>query len=106
MKSRRHVVTVKRPTKTLGTLGEEQGQPEIVMANWPCSIRTLTGAEQERARQNGVVASYSIEGYWTPDKQLDETCFLSYGTRTINIAQVEDVDFNGQKMRLLCGENK
>lgn len=102
----RHIVNVMRPTKSKGTLGETQGEPEVVMRNVPCSIKTLTGTEQERARQNGVTATYKVEMYGDPSKPIDEKCFLQMGTRTLNVSQVEDVAFNGVQLVLLCGENK
>ncbi len=106
MKSLRHVVKVMRPTKNEGSLGELQGNPEVICNQWPCSIDALSGNEQERARQNGVTATYKIEGYGNPDKPFKETDWLELGERKFNIANIEDVQLNGVKLKLLCGETK
>lgn len=106
----RHVVRVLRPTKATGSLGETQGKPEVVFQRWPCSIRTLSGKEQETARQTGADAQYEIEGYGDPRKPIDESCYLELEsggtTRTFHVAFIDDEDLNQVKLRLLCGENK
>lgn len=106
MKNMRHRVNVMRPTKATGSLGERQGQDETVCENWPCSITTLSGKEQETARQNGADAQYSIEGYGDPKWKDLEKCYLQFGERRFHIAFVDDEQMNGVKLRLLCGENK
>jgi hypothetical protein len=103
---RRHIVNVMRPTKTTGTLGETQGTPEVVCKDWPCSIKTLSGKEQQTARQNGADAIYEVEGYGDPKWEKLEECYLQFGERKLNIAFVDDENQNGIKLRLLCGENK
>jgi head-tail adaptor len=102
----RHVVNVMRPTKAKGTLGETQGTDKTVMKNWPCAIKTLTGNEQEDARQNGATANLEVSGYGNPGNPFKETDYLQFGERKLNIAFIDDVNQNGIELRLLCGENK
>lgn len=106
MKNMRHVVNVMRPTKATGTLGELQGQPEIVCEKWPCSIKPISGNESESARQNAPGATFAVEGYGDPKWKDLEQCYLtggSIGERRLNIAFVDDENLNGVKLRLLCG---
>jgi head-tail adaptor len=102
----RHRVDVMRPTKATGTLGQKQGQDETVCKAWPCSIKTLSGKEQETARQTGADAQFEIEGYGDPKWTDLEQCYLQFGERRLNIEFVDDEQQNGIKLRLLCGENK
>lgn len=102
----RHRVNVMRPTKASGSLGETQGNPIAVCPDWPCSIRTLSGKEQESARQTGADAQYEVEGYGDPKWTDLEQCYLQFGERRLNIAFVDDELQNGIKLKLLCGENK
>lgn len=105
----RHVVNVMRPTEAVGDLGELQGQPVVVCKDWPCSIKTMSGKEQETARQNGADAQYSVEGYGDPKWTNLEQCYLTghtLGERRLNIAFVDDEHLNGERLTLFCGENK
>jgi hypothetical protein len=105
----RHIVNVMRPTKTDGPLGEKQGDPETVCKDWPCSIKALSGKEQEQARQNAADAQFEVEGYGDPNWKDLQQCYLtggSIGDRKLNIAFVDDEQQNGIKLRLICGENK
>jgi head-tail adaptor len=102
----RHIVDVMRPTKAKGSLGETQGTPITVCKNWPCSIKTLSGKEQESARQVGADAQFEVEGYGDPGWTELEQCYLQFGERRLNIEFVDDEQQNGQKLKLLCGENK
>lgn len=105
----RHIVNVMRPTGAVGSLGELQGQPTLVLKEWPCEIKTLSGKEQEAARQNGADAQFSAEGYGPLPTDAIEQCYLTGGTlgkRKLNVAFVDDKNLNGINLRLLCGENK
>lgn len=102
----RHRVNVMRPTKASGSLGEAQGNPIAVCPDWPCSIRTLSGKEQESARQTGADAQFEVEGTGPLNTDALEQCYLQWGERRLNIAFVDDERQNGINLKLLCGENK
>ena len=102
----RHIVNVMRPTEAVGSLGQLQGKPETVMREIPCSIRSLSGNEQEQARQNSVSATLAVEMYGDPKKPLKEKDWLQFGDRKLNIAYIDDVNQNGLQLKLLCGESK
>lgn len=104
MKSLRHVVSVMRPTKTKGTLGETQGESEIVMNQWPCSIETLQGREAELARQTFASATLKVEGYGDPRRPFMATDYLQFGSRKLCIGFINDKQQNGLQLSLLCGE--
>ena len=101
-----------RPTKATGTLGEARGKPTLVCKGVPFrTFKTLSGNEQESARQNGADAQYEIE-IWGSSKWLPlEDCWfellpLTDPPRKLNIEFVDDRKHNGKDLRLLCGENK
>lgn len=102
----RHVATVLRPPESnYGTLGQKQGQDEVIYKDWPCSIETLSGRESEYARQNYATATLVVKGYTDPAKPIKATDYLQFGARKINIGFVNDVDQNGLQSELLCGES-
>lgn len=101
------VADLMRPTKTKGSLGETQGTPETVCRNVPFrTFRPLNGTEQERARQVGATANYSIEVWGDPNWTKLEQCYFQIGARKLNIAYVNDRKMNGLDLQLLCGETK
>lgn len=115
MTNLRHVVNVMRPTKNKGTVGESQGQPDVVMRNWPCSIETLQGREADLARQTFASATLKVEGYGDPRNPFKATDYLEFvdgvtGTkdkpRKLYIGVVNDEKQNGIKLTLLCGEER
>lgn len=105
----KHVVNIMRPPKAAGSLGESQGQPTTVCKEWPCSISTLSGKEQETARQTGADAQFRVDGYGDPNWTDLEQCYLTGGTigkRRLDIEFVDDENLNGINLRLFCGESK
>lgn len=106
MSTKRHIVNVMRPTKVQGSLGEQQGQPQVICSNWPCSIKPASGNESEANGQNTATAQFEVEGYGDPSWTDLEECYLQLGSRTLSIQFVDDEDQNGIKLRLLCGEIK
>ncbi len=107
MKSLRHVVKVMRPTKATGGRGQIQGTPETVFNEWPCSIETLNGREVVQARTVFAEATLKVEGYGDPAKRFKERDYLtggSIGSRVLNIGFINDMQQNGVKLSLLCGE--
>ena len=102
----RHIVTVKRPPSgNHGTRGQKQGEDETIYANWPCSIVTLSGSEAELARQNFATASLKVSGYTDPKKLIQATDYLQFGTRTLHVGFVNNIDQLGLEAELLCGES-
>jgi hypothetical protein len=105
VKNMRHVVTVMRPAEAVGSLGQTQGQPTTIYQNWPCSIKTVGGSESVQGQQIGGSRTLEVEGYTDPKKPIRTEDYLQLGTRVLNVSFVDDVDQNGVKVRLLCGES-
>jgi hypothetical protein len=101
----RHIVTVKRPKANFGSVGDQQGEDETIYANWPCSIETLSGNEAELARQNFPSASVAVNGYTDPKKLIQPTDYLQFGSRTLHVGFVNNIDQLGLEAELLCGES-
>lgn len=108
-------VNVMRPTKTTDTIGNTRGKPETIIADWPCSITTLSGRELELARQTFAAASLKVEGYGDPKRPIRETDYLEFDDgvistkdepRKLHVGVVIDADQNGIELSLLCGEER
>ena len=107
MKNMRHRVNVMRPTEAQGTRGQAQGNPELILKDWPCSIETLSGREIEQARTVFAEATHRVEGYGDPAQRFKERDHLtggSIGKRTLHIGFINDKQQNGIELSLLCGE--
>lgn len=94
-----------RPTEAEGSLGQTQGQPQTIYQNWPCSIKTIGGSESIQGQQVTGSRTLEIEGYTDPRKPIKVQDYLTYGSRTLNVNFVDDVDQNGIAVRLVCGES-
>ena len=101
----RHVVTVMRPTEAVGTLGQAQGQDQTIYQQWQCSIKTVGGSESVQGQQVSGSRTLEVEGYTDPRKPIKTEDYLKFGSRTLSVSFVDDIDQNGTKVRLLCGES-
>lgn len=112
MKSMRHVVNVMRPTKTKASLGQSQGNPEIVLKNVPCSIENLNGRELELARTSFASANVKVGLYGNPANPIFSTDYCEVvgqknrkgEARRLNIGSINDRFQNGVELTLICGE--
>lgn len=100
----RHMVTVMRPTQAQGTRGEPQGKDAVIVKDVPCSIETLSGREGELARQIFAAATYRVQMYGDPSKPIENTDYLQFGSRRLNIGFINDRQQNGIELELLCEE--
>lgn len=102
----RHHVNVLLPPQGQDKHGEPQGNPTVVVENWPCSISQLRGNELEQARQVLATATHEIKGYIDPQRPITAEHYLQFGTRKFEIGDAEDVGERGVEYRLICGEFK
>ncbi len=106
MTSLRHVVRVMRPAPP----GGESSQtipPQAIRNEVPCSIETMNARESERMQQMYAGANVKVEGHGDPAKRFKERDYLtggSIGSRVLNIGFINDIQQNGLKLSLLCGE--
>lgn len=99
-----HRVTVMGPPGSRGTRGEVQGQPVVVLKDWPCSIETLSGTKTEQAHQLFAEATHKVKGYASklhPFKQRD---WLLFQGRKLFIGFINDLDMKGIEYELLVAE--
>lgn len=100
----RHTVDVYRdPTGAKDAHGGQIGQTQLVAANVPCSITTLTGRQAEQARSTYAYAGYQVEMYGDPAWALAPGDKLIHGEAVYYVGHVEDVDQRGVEFVLLCG---
>lgn len=92
-------------------MGELQGQPEVVSetVNFR-SMKSLSGKEQETARQTGADRQFAVEVWGNPKwKDLEQCWFeilpLETPPRKLHIEFVDDRKNNGLDLRIICGEN-
>lgn len=105
----RHIVNVMRPTEAVGSRGQPQGQPELILKEWPCSIDTLSGNKAAQARTVFAEARHSVKGYGNPDKPFKERDYLTggvLGSRELFIGSIDYGRSQNQtgQIELLCGE--
>jgi len=102
----RHTVDIYRdPTGAYGTSGENQGQPQLIKANVPCSIDTLSGRQLEQARAQWDAAVLQVDMFADPAWNLDSRCYLKFGTRRLYVGFVNNIEQAGFEYQLLCGES-
>ena len=99
----RHRVAIKLPSDTKGTRGQRTGDPTTVVLSVPCSVETLAGRELELARQVVSNATLKVKMRY-PGFAITTRHFLLFGTRTLNIGHINDVDQIGREFILTCGE--
>ena len=107
MAVKRHLVNVMRPTKNLDERGQLQGVDETIVAEWPCSIETLSGSKDATERMTVPNATHRVEGYGDPARPFKNKDYLTGGTlgkRSFAIELKNDMDFNETKLSLLCSE--
>ena len=102
---RRHIVNILRPTAALGPDGQPQGQDTVWLSAVPCSIEAIAGSEPEVGGQQIATTTYRVEMYGDPEKPLKHSDYLMFGTRRLNINQIDDLHQNGQQLTLICGEH-
>lgn len=78
--------------------------------NVPCDVTTVSGSETFRGRQLEAGLSHVVELQYLPDIVPTMRLVVTGGTlsgRTLNIAAVVPLDFNGRKrkLQLMCREN-
>ena len=103
------IVNVMRPTKNLDARGQLLGKDDTIIANWPCSIETLSGTKGGNERMTVPNASHRVEGYGDPKNPIKDKDYLtggSLGTRIFTIELKNDKDFNETKLSLVCSEQK
>lgn len=102
----RHQVTISRPSTSVGDRGERTGAATTVASSVPCSIETLAGRELEQARQLYATATVRVAMYVASSWAVAPGDYLTFGSRTLYIGHVNDVDQLGVLVELLCGEEK
>lgn len=104
--TKRHVVVVKRPATTQDANGikDRDAAPTTLIAEWPCSIETLSGIEQIRARKMFADATHRVKGFVDPANPIRATDFLSFGSRTLYIGFVDNLEQKDLEYELLVAE--
>lgn len=103
----RHVVNVMRPAENQGTRGEIEGKDKLIRRDVPCSIDTLTVREVQHVQSMWPEATYRIEMYADPSRQVTPGDYLtgqSLGERKLYVVGVVDVETLGVVARLFCSE--
>lgn len=100
---KRHRVDIKLPSTTQGTRGQRTGDSTTKAERVQCSIQTLAGRELEIARQVVSNATLEVRMRW-PGFDVTTKHFLQFGTRTLNIGHVNNVDQLNHELILTCGE--
>jgi head-tail adaptor len=93
-----------QPPGTQGDYGEEKGQEQVYLRNWPCSIEPLPGRESETANQTHGIRLYRVMLDGDPAKPITSAHWLRIGNRRLEIGDAQDIRQNGEVYELICGE--
>lgn len=84
--------------------GQRTGAEKLIRVSVACSIEKLTARETELANQLEIQRAVIVCMPGDPSKPMTERQFLRIGTRRLEVAQVADLDQDGRRLELLCGE--
>lgn len=98
----RHAVDLKEPSDDRGPGGESTGEGFQVVAHVRASISPVAGGETEAHDHQEAVVTHEVrirhyEG-------LKPTWHVGFGTRTLQIVRVINVDERSREMLLACRE--
>lgn len=107
MKGLRHQCDVMEPPKSWGTVGERIGKSKVYgpYRDVPCSVDDVTGTENQIANQTTGTKTFRVKtqsGH--PKFPITNQHWIRWQGRILNIADAKDIDQNGLKYDLLCGE--
>lgn len=103
-KVKRHAVTIKRPSTTIGDRGQITGDASTVAEDVPCSIEPLSGRELELAKQIVANATQRVTFYVGDEWKLTTKDFIVFGTRELNIGHISYADEVEFEAVCLCAE--
>lgn len=87
----RHRIEIQRPSKDRNSRGQHDGTWELVDFAW-ARIKTLSGTEQERARQQVGTATHEVKLRTPRNFDLNKKHRLVFRGRIFNVGFVDDVD--------------
>ena len=93
-----------RKVKTQNGFGEDVAGAPTALGTFSAEVRPLTGRELEVMQQRFAEASFSVAMRAQPGITFRREDYITWGTRTLNILDVEDVDQRGIELRLTCRE--
>lgn len=100
---RRNRVTIKRREgNALGTRGQLSQSYNTVEKNVVVSIVTLSGDERVLANQIFPSATHTVNMRWREGLTVDDR--LIFGTRTLNILSIDNVDERNREYQIVAGE--
>jgi head-tail adaptor len=100
----RHQVSIYRPATGKTSRGQRTGDPTLLLADVPCSVETLSGLELIRGRKQLADATHQVRMWADPDTPITPRDYLVFGSRTLHIGHVHDVEQLGIVWELLCRE--
>jgi len=103
-KTKRHFVTIKKTTASVGGRGQVVGEPVTVAEDVPCSIEPLSGRELENARQVVADATQRVTMWADSSWALTTKHWLEFGSRKLSIGYIRTPDEIGLEYELLCAE--
>jgi len=100
----RHRVNIERrgDNTTLDTRGQLAQAFDIIARRVVCSIRQLSNDEGTLARQTFPTATHTVEMRWRSGMTSKDR--LTFGSRTLSVLGIENVDERNRELILTCGE--
>jgi hypothetical protein len=98
----RHTADIYRPTEALNTRGGQEGQPVLLVGDWPCEVTPTGGTEVEQAGGTFADATYEVAGRH-PGIEVKPRDYLLWNKRRLEISSIVEPQRLGSPMVLTCG---
>ena len=97
-------VAIQRPTYTTGTMGERvEGTPTAIGSFW-VEMLALKGRELETMQQTWAEARFTVRMRHQHGVTFQRSDRIVWGSRTLDIVDVEDPDQRKRELNLICRE--
>ena len=103
-KRKLNFVNIESRTASQGTRGQASGAWSTVMSDIPATVVKLTGGEAEVARKLFASATYRVEMFKPNNLTVTVKHRLKYGTRYLQIGDVDHDEEKNRDLILLCSE--
>lgn len=104
----RHRVSIYRKpiSSSLDSRGQLTGSDVLLESSVPCLVEQLQANELIAARQQYASATHRVTMYRNSQVAVNEQHYITYGSRTLEIAGIIDPDGDDLKLVIVCGEKK
>lgn len=97
-------VAIERPVYTTGTMGENVESTPTALGSFWVEILAAKGRELETMQQTWAEARFNVRMRHQPGITFRRSDRITWGSRTLDIVDVEDPDQRKRELNLICRE--